>query len=370
MEGGVTTAAANKVVARVPAAELATALGRIAHIRGRGPIDVLSHVLVELGPHGLRMSVTDLNCWARLTVPCESDGEIAICLPTDTLAGIVRSLPKGDVRLEVSDHKVKLVAGGTYTIHGVDAANFPVFPNVEGQTWTVSAERLKRVLTFLGWCRSDEVSRPILHGVWLDTPNGRAAGTSGHALGIVPLCDPIENGPTPIIYETAISGLLKMLGTSDVVMCADENRLRVDHDGIEFVTALIVGPFPNIDQVVPREHTFTAKVSRAELLAAAERALIYVGSQPSPRMRLEWRKDTLTVSSLNPDKGEQNETLWTEANGELRISFSVRYVINTLKNLQGDQVTIQGTKSERAAIWHGAADPNEFYLVMPLRDLD
>jgi DNA polymerase-3 subunit beta len=136
---------------------------------------------------------------------------------------------------------------------------------------------------------------------------------------------------------------------------------------------LIEGPYPNYEQVIPRENDKFATVDKAAM-AAALRRMSVVASDQTHRIRLAFSGGAVKFSVQTPDLGEAQDELAVTYEGEpLEIGFNAMYLLEILKYMPTDEVRLTFKAPERAATVEpvGWDDPASYMaLVMPLRLVD
>jgi DNA polymerase-3 subunit beta len=138
-------------------------------------------------------------------------------------------------------------------------------------------------------------------------------------------------------------------------------------------TRLIEGPYPNYEQVSPRENDKVATAEKSALMAAIRRMSI-VASDQTHRIRMSFGDGSCKLSVTTPDLGEAQEELTVTYEGEpIDIGFNANYLLEVLKYLPTDEVRMTFKAPERAATiepvgWDDTA--SYLTLVMPLRLLD
>jgi DNA polymerase-3 subunit beta len=140
-------------------------------------------------------------------------------------------------------------------------------------------------------------------------------------------------------------------------------------------TRLIEGPYPNYEQVIPKDNDKQAIADR-NLLTQALRRMAVVASDQTHRVRLSFNSGLLRFSVETPDLGEAHEELEVDFQGEpLEIGFNASYLLEVLKYMPTDDVKLTFKAPERAATIEpvakeGEETPRYFCLVMPLRLLE
>ena len=132
-----------------------------------------------------------------------------------------------------------------------------------------------------------------------------------------------------------------------------------------FSSKLLNGVYPNYKQVVFSDCDNKIRVNREELIATLRR--INVSTTPTTNaMRLVFENNLLTVQVTAPDVDEATDTVTVKYDGPaLTTIFNPEYVLEPLRNLTSDEVTIELNNSSSPGLIKD--DTTFLYVIMPLR---
>jgi DNA polymerase III subunit beta len=350
-----------------------------AAVPAKTTLPVLANVLLEAGAHGLRLSGTDLDIAVSTTVPADVDAEGAMTLPAKKLVDIARELPGGPVRVTgAGESRVSLECGRSkFKLLGLPREEFPSFPAVRFENaWKAAPGVVQKLVGHVSFAASTEESRPILNGVlWELRPDRmRMVATNGHRLAKMDV--PASGGSTAdlIVPPKALEQVRRLVPTESALEIArSDNHIGFRAGGTLVYSRLIEGPYPNYEQVIPRENDKSATADRAALTAALRRMSV-VASDQTHRIRLAFSGGSVKFSVQTPDLGEAQDELTVTYEGEpLEIGFNATYLLEILKYMPTDEVRFTFKAPERAATIEpvGWDDPASYMaLVMPLRLVD
>jgi DNA polymerase-3 subunit beta len=353
-----------------------------ASVPAKTTLPVLANILVEAGRDGLRLSGTDLDIAVSTTVPASVDQEGAVTLPAKKLVEIVRELPSAAIRFTSSgEQRVTIECGrAKFRLLGLPREEFPAFPAVKFEDgWKCSSGDLQKLIGHVAFAASTEESRPILNGVlWELRPERmRMVATNGHRLAKmdVPTRPGLAAGQADLIVPPkALEQIRRLYGSEEEIEIArSENHLGFRSATTLVFTRLIEGPYPNYEQVIPRENDKVATADKAAFTAALRRMSI-VASDQTHRIRVALVGGSCKFSVQTPDLGEAQEEISISYEGDpLEIGFNASYLLEILKYMPTDEVRLTFKGPERAATCEpvGWNDPASFMaLVMPLRLVD
>ncbi len=351
-----------------------------ASVPTKTTLPILSNILIEATADGVRLSGTDLDIAVSTVVPAEVDEEGAVTVPAKKLVDIVRELPSAAIRMTASgEQRVSLECGRSrFKLLGIPREEFPNFPPVNfDEAWTVTSSDLQKLINHVSFAASTEESRPILNGVlWqLQGDVMRMVATNGHRLSKMDV--PVGSAGASadlIVPPKALDQVGRPLGPSDELEIAKSDNHLGFRSGTTLVfTRLIEGPYPNYDQVIPRDNDRACTVEK-DGLAAALRRVGVVASDQTHRVRLQFTGGSLKLSVSTPDLGEAQDEMAVTYDGDaLEIGFNANYLLEILKYMPTDEVRLTFKAPERAATVEpvGWDDPASYMcLVMPLRLVD
>lgn len=343
-------------------------------------LPVLANVLLEAGDDGLRISGTDLDIAVSTAIPAEIDEAGAVTIPAKKLSEIVRELPSAAIRVTGSgEQRVNLECGRSkFKLLGIPKEEFPAFPAVSfEESWTVTSGDLQRLITHVAFAASTEESRPILNGVlWeLKGDRMRMVATNGHRLARMDV--PAAGKGTAaelIVPPKALDQVRRLFGPGEEIEIAkSDNHLGFRSGTTVVYTRLIEGPYPNYEQVIPKDNDKACTVEKDGMSSALRRVGV-VASDQTHRVRLQFNGGACKFSVNTPDLGEAQDEIAVTYDGEpLEIGFNANYLLEILKVMPTDEVRLTFKAPERAATVEpvGWDDPASYMcLVMPLRLVD
>jgi len=357
-------------------------LGAVAaSVPTKTTLPVLANILVEATKDGLCLSGTDLDISVSTTIPASVDQEGATTLPARKLVEIVKELPNAAIRITSSgEQRVQIECGRSkFKLLGLARDEFPAFPTVKFEGgWKVAARELQKLIGHVAFAASTEESRPILNGVlWELRPDRmRMVATNGHRLARMDVPASGQGGGQVdlIIPPKALEQIRRLFGgDEEIEIGKSDNHLGFRSTTTHIYARLIEGPYPNYEQVIPRENDKSLTADKAALAAALRRMSI-VASDQTHRIRMAFTNGACKLSVQTPDLGEAQEELAVAYEGDaLEIGFNAAYLLEILKYMPTDEVRMTFKAPERAATCEpvGWDDPASYLtLVMPLRLVD
>jgi len=352
-----------------------------AAVPAKTTLPVLANLLVETTDRGIRFSATDLDIAVSTEVSADVESPGAITIPAKKLSEIARELPPSPVKISASgEQRVTLECGRSkFKLLGLPRDEFPTFPSVRfNDSWRVKSGELQKLISHTAFAASTEESRPILNGVlWeLREERMRMVATNGHRLAKMEL--PVEASSAPpgdlIVPPKALEQIRRLFPAEEELEIArGENHLGFRSPFTSVYTRLVEGPYPNYEQVIPKDNDRYAIADKASLTQALKRMSV-IASDQTHRIKMSFNTGMLKFSVTTPDLGEASDELPVNYTGDqLDIGFNATYLLEILRFMPTEQVRLTFKAPERAATiepegWDDAA--KYLCLVMPLRLMD
>jgi DNA polymerase-3 subunit beta len=351
-----------------------------ASIPAKTTLPVLANILVETTDKGIRLSGTDLDIAVSTEVVADVETQGAITIPAKKLSEIARELPPSPVKIAAAgEQRITLECGRSrFKLLGLPRDEFPTFPTVRfNESWRVRSGDLQKLISHTAFAVSNEESRPILNGVlWELRPDlMRMVATNGHRLSKMEL--PISStGSTNdlIVPPKALEQIRRLFPAEEELEIArGDNHLGFRSPFTSVFTRLIEGPYPNYEQVIPKDNDRVAIADKVALASALKRMSV-IASDQTHRIRLSFNAGMVKFSVQTPDLGEAQDELPVRYTGDqLDIGFNATYLLEILRYIPTDEVRLTFKAPERAATLEpeGWNDPAKYLcLVMPLRLVD
>lgn len=352
-----------------------------AAVPAKTTLPVLSNLLVETTERGIRLSATDLDIAVSTEVSADVETPGSITIPAKKLSEIARELPPSPVKVSASgEQRVTIECGRSrFKLLGLPRDEFPSFPTVRfNESWRVKSGELQKLISHVAFAVSTEESRPILNGVlWeLREDRMRMVATNGHRLSKMEL--PVESSSAPpgdlIVPPKALEQIKRLFPAEEELEIArGENHLGFRSPFTSVFTRLVEGPYPNYEQVIPKDNDRFCLCDKAALTSTLKRMSV-IASDQTHRIKMSFNTGMLKFSVTTPDLGEASDELPVNYNGDqLDIGFNATYLLEILRYMPTEQVRLTFKAPERAATIEpeGWDDPAKYLcLVMPLRLMD
>jgi DNA polymerase III subunit beta len=362
-------------------AKNSTLLGPLQQVTGiverRHTLPILSNVLIEVSDSAINFLATDLEVQIRASAKldgAQKSGNLTV--GAKKLQDILRALPpEADTVLETKENRLTVKAGKSrFSLQTLAAGDFPKISESKdpATTITVPQNELKRVLSLVQFAMAVQDIRYYLNGVLFSTDGNtlRVVATDGHRLSMASyqLPEAVSKVEAILPRKTVIE-LIKLLNESDdpVTLALHSNQVKFSFAGIEIVSKIVEGKFPDYQKVIPNNYTNHVSIGRVVLQQALQRAAI-LSNDKIRGVRMVFTKDALSIICTNNEQEEAEEGISIEYGADaLDIGFNISYLLDVMNHLDCETVQISLGDVHTSALFRVPGADDFKYVVMPMR---
>jgi len=346
-------------------------------VERRHTLPILANVLIRKTGASLQLTASDLEIQIRTTAELQGDtGDFTTTVGARKLIDILRTMPADQtVSLESNASKVILKGGKSkFTLQTLPAEDFPLVQEAAtfGPMFSVPQKTLKDLLSQVAFAMAVHDIRYYLNGI-LFVAEGKQlslVATDGHRLAFASATLDIEVPRQEVILpRKTVLELQRLLSDAEgaIDMQFANNQAKFSFGGMEFVTKLVEGKFPDYNRVIPKNHRNSITLGRAALLATLQRTAILT-SDKFKGVRLSVEPGCLRVASNNAEQEEAVDELDIDYGGDtIEIGFNVTYLIDALSNMGQDMVKLELSDGNSSALFTIPDNATFKYVVMPMR---
>ena len=318
----------------------------------------------------ITLAATDLEIGLKITLEVMGLQEpSSVLLPASRLNALVKGSFSDEIHIAVEDNRATIkTKHGRFQVPGLDIIDYPTVPDFkpEGAVFIHGDGFVEAVQkTVFATAKGD--TRYALNGIYINIAENGAefVASDTHRLSLIKkkIRNPDQVAADGIMLTKGMTTLSRLAAGNDVVEIAvTANEMLARTPNATVVIRRVEGMFPRYHDVIPpkSEHFFT--VDREEL----QRSLHTIGlmsSDESKSVLFTVGEGSLTMSASS-ENGEGDIRLDAETTGgELTIKFNYTFLIDVLKNLSDDKVTVQYKDADNPA----RIDAGDFmYVLMPI----
>lgn len=365
-------------------------------VERRHTLPILANVLLRKSGSHIEFTTSDLEIQVRTNAELGGDaGNFSTTVGARKLIDILRSLAADQtVTLTANQSKLTLQAGKSrFTLQTMPSDDFPLVQEAAdfGPMFSVPQKVLKTLINQVHFAMAVHDIRYYLNGI-LFVAEGKSltlVATDGHRLALAQATLDAEIPKQEVILpRKTVLELQRLLKDNNkdskddkevkdgkdgistdapIEMRFAGNQAKFSFSGMEFVTKLVEGKFPDYNRVIPKNHKNIVTLGRLALLASLQRAAILT-SEKFKGVRVNIEPGCLRIASSNAEQEEAKEEIEIDYAGDaIEIGFNVTYLMDALANMSVEMVKLELQDTNSSVLITVPEQAGFKYVVMPMR---
>lgn len=337
--------------------------------------DILKGILIIAKEKTLKLIGYDLEIYIETTsddVEIIKEGKIVV--NSRLFGDIIRKLPDTLIEIIVENNIMYIKYNNSkFEINCENAQDFPSIPNLDCKNkYEIPKNLLKSMIKQTSFATSTDTTKPILMGELLEIQKEKISlvAIDGYRLSVRSCIN--QNNldyDKCIISSKSLNDINSLLPNSNdlVEIEFDDKYCLFKFEDIKIIARTLEGEFVDYKKLLPKEYSTKIKINKKEIVDSLERASLLSQMQKSNLIKLSIREDILLITS-NSDKGSIYEEVKINLEGELLdIAFNSRYLIEGIKNIESEEITIEFTTNVNPCIVKPVDNIDYTYLLLPVR---
>lgn len=351
-------------------------VGKYVSTKTTNPI--LENIYIGANDNTITLSATD----ELLSIEKKINGEIIESGETTVngkfLADYSKKMTDGSITFETDNKnalKIKYL-DSVGKVQCLDSAEFPQIPQFQNYDFVEIKEcDLKDIINKSIFASADDDIRPILKGCLFDIKSDTIKSVALDGFRIAVAKSQIVNKSNEmavVVPNRTLYELYKLLSNTEdtIKLYINNNYINIIIGGYNITSRLIAGDFIAYENVIPKEFATNVTVNKEQLELALERTSILSKLSNNSLVKFEIEDNSLTISSKT-EQGSIKENLVIARNGNdnLTISFNFKYILEALKTINDDFVTLRFIDSTKPCVINAVENGNYLFLILPVRTL-
>lgn len=324
---------------------------------------ILGNFLLTIKDDKLKLTASDLDSTMTAEIELENvEGEGAVAVPAKTLLETLKLIPETPLVFAIDEEKNIFkftAANGEYDAPCFDGNEYPQIKEMTNPSFfDIEASILQRAISKTLFATGTDELRPTMMGVLCELSGEGITfvSTDAHKLVRYRNTKVKSDDPTSFILpKKPIAHLKNILTGLDenvhVEYSKEQNHIRFSFDNLVLYSSLKEGKYPDYEKVIPKENPNNLVVSREDFLKSIRRVGIY-SNQSTFQIRVSLSQEATNITAEDMDfSNKAVEVISGEYAGEkMDIGFNSRFLREMLENMDGDQIRIEMSKPNRAAL--------------------
>lgn len=346
-------------------------------VTGKSTIPVLEGIYISASKNEITLigSDADLSIETKLNGEVIEDGRIVV--DSKIFGEIIRKLPNDEIEIStLENNAIEIICQkSAFTLIHMNADDYPSLPSIsENEIFSVSQSILRNMIKGTIFAIAQDETRPVLTGVLFEVKDKKLnlVALDGYRLALKSEAVDTENIISSVIPGKTLSEVSKILEESEEIVhiTFTTNHILFNLGRTKIISRLLEGEFIKYGSIIPQEYNLKIAAKRSELLNCIERASLMAKEGNTNLIKLNIEDENVVITS-NSQLGKVREELNIILQGEpLQIAFNSKYLIDVLKIMEEDEITMEFTSSVSPCILKNKEVDNCTYLVLPVRLLN
>lgn len=346
-------------------------------VSSRTTLPILECIMLRADINGFQLTANDLELGIQ-SAPIEADivEQGAIALEAKIFSEIIRKVNGTMVSISTNNQNVTVISCGTseFKIMGQSSEDFPELPQVEKHMeYSILQSDLKDMIRQTIFSVAQDETKPVLTGELIEINDTilNIVSVDGYRISYkqITLESPAQNASVIVPGKTLneISKILSSDSEDKAFIYFTDKHIVFNLNNNIIVSRLIEGEYIKYAQSFTEDYKTKLIIDRVSFIQALERASLISRDSKKTPVKIEITAEELIITA-NTDMGTAYEEVKIELEGELlKIAFNPKFLIDALKVIEDEKVSIQFTTSLSPCIIRPLEGKEYKYLILPLR---
>lgn len=332
-------------------------------VSSKSSVPALEGILLKAEREGMTLCGFDLELGMTTRLPARIEESGSVILGARLFSDIIRRLPGDLVKLTVDEKNVTTIESGAseFSIAGMGAEEYPELPSVSGAgEFSVQNDLLKGMIRQTIFAVADSDAKPIHTGTLFELSGGRLrlVSVDGYRLamreeiltgegaeGTDGLDAPAGSSEEMsfVVPGKTLTEVMKLLPEDNGTVGIQVGRRHIlfTIGSYTVISRLLEGEFLDYRSAIPSACQTEVKVNTREFINSVERVSLLITDRLKSPVRCVFGEDSIHLS-CSTAIGRANDQFSASIQGAgLEMGFNNRYLLDALRNTEGDEVRIQ-----------------------------
>lgn len=318
-----------------------------------------------------------IACDGKNKIETEIDANVEIegtvLLPHNFVQDLVKKMPVTEIQFSLENSGNMIISAGKskYKIMSYNPDDYQLIEmDQETEKVEINAAQLNQSIDQVKFAVSKDENRLILTGVLFEFKEQilKLVAIDGYRMTSKEM--PIQSGinKSIVITEKALTEVQRLIsseGVETIKMSINDKMAKFEIGKTVLITSLLNGEFINYENIIPREFKSEMILNKVEFDQAVDRSMVIISSNQNKVIKLKINDDVLKITT-DSESGDADEEISIKLEGEDQlIGFNPRFILDTLKVIEGEELSIKFTNSKGPCIIKSTEYDDYFCLLLP-----
>lgn len=344
-------------------------------VNSKNTLPILGDILFQVKGNVVYLTASDSDVWLSLKCQAtDSDCDFSFCVNAKDILEIIRNVNESEITVSVEDRTATWDYGNGQFCLPID--NHDDFPKPTREQMEnsvlVDVKSIRDAIKTTMFATTESEIRPFLNGVHFELSEEcmSVSATDTFELALYKdtsiKTDTACNITVPKKSCIILSSVLNNQD-GDVRMSFNKSSLEVQNGHFKLTSRLIECNYPNCESVILRSYPIEVTIDRVCLIQTLKR-VIPASEELSNLVVLFFENGSLTVTADNASFSKSaSETISCDCSGDIKIGFKGSSLLEILRNMEDDNITIMLESPTRGAIFRPCVEDGQRERILLLQ---
>lgn len=344
--------------------ELLEVMKDLKKLNSRHNIPILENIKLTAHENTITATYSDYQLTIVKTINGTIQENGSILLPFKKLETYARKLKDDFITLSLNT----MTAGKkVFTFDAPDVINYPKLPAITTDGFSLFKDDFINLFKNITYSASKQESRPILTGVNIVVSQSQITGNATDSHRMAQKTIEVETGQdyTAVVPAKQLDKALKINIDNVLQVHNEEKTLVLKGETTTLFLKKLDGVYPDLNRLKQKQANAIVHLSKKELLEVIELAQLVSKESKNSAVKLISDNSSTRLETSNNTENFTSK-LNSVHNGEsFTIFFNPSYVLETLKNIDGEKIEFMFDSSVRPFVIGN--EDNTYHLITPVR---
>ena len=294
------------------------------------------------------------------------------CIPARILQEIVSKFPDSEVTFESQEPSgIRLSCrSSAVVLQEMDASEFPAFPEMEGDSFTLKQGDFKRMIDKTAFSAYIGEDKPVFTGILFESGEDTLSTVAIDGIRLAKNTIHMEVPSTirAIVPAKSLKEVARLMGDEEenVQVSFGETACYIRMENTDIYTRLLDGEFMKYESIIHKTYKTRVKVETKLIEKSLEMVSVLAKEDSSNLVRLEIGQNSIELCS-NSEYGAAKDVIPVLVEGEvLKIAFNAKYLLDVFKVVEEESVFLEFNDSLKPCVIRPAEGDAYLYIVVPV----